>query len=423
MNTALISLIIMGVCIIFFVTDVFPSATIALLGCVAMVVFGVCGIDVAFSGFVHSITILVFSMFIISSAILSSGAAKLIGAFVLRFAKNSERMVVLIVTTLSALLSAAIGNGAAVPMMLTICYGIVAAEKKYRLMNLAIPVAFGGIFGGACTLVGSAPQLSASGILQQITGTGLGMFTISKIGVPIAVLGILYVTLIGYPIGKRIWSNREEPEISGIGACAHQQVNKRKLYTALAIFALLIILFVVQLFDVAVSAAICALLCILTGTISQKDAFSDMKWDIVIWLASVMGLAKALTVSGATDLIADSVLGVLARNASPFIFFAAMTLLAMIISNFIANTTTVIILLPISIPLAAAVGLSPMALAMGITMGASLTFATPLANGFIGMTLSAGYRFRDYVRYGLLPSLLTYVALIGVTPLLFPLAG
>ncbi len=172
-------------------------------------------------------------------------------------------------------------------MMLTICYGL-SQPKKISFDELAIPVASEEFseslhFGGVCSSIVRFRNFATD------YENRLGCYYFENRCADCC-FGNFICNTDRYPIGKRIWNNRKNRKFQNRCLC-HQQVNKRKLYTALAIFALLIILFVVQLFDVAVSAAICALLCILTEPF-RKKSFSDMKWDIVIWLASVMGLEK-----------------------------------------------------------------------------------------------------------------------------------
>ena len=107
----------------------------------------------------------------------------------------------------------------------------------------------------------------------------------------------------------------------------------------------------------------------------------------------------------------------------PILFFVICVLVSQVLSNFIANTTAVAILLPMILPAVISAGLNPTPFAVGITLGASFAVATPLANGFIGYTLSAGYRFKEIVRYGLLLSVLIWVLICAFCCICYPITA
>ena len=122
-------------------------------------------------------------------------------------------------------------------------------------------------------------------------------------------------------------------------------------------------------------------------------------------------------------MIASFLLKFFDGSGSPMVFFAAMVFVAMAMSQFMSNMACLLIIMPATLELVMKLGLSPYAFSYGMCLGAALTFLTPLANGHIGMTISAGYKFSDYVKYALLPTAVTYVMIVILTPLVFPLVG
>lgn len=422
MNNAVLSLIIMGICVVLFVTEMLPTSITAMLGCVLMVLFDVCSLSDVLNGFTSDTILLLFSISIVSEAMFVSGAAAMIGKAVVKFSGNDERRLILISTTFSAVLSAFLTNTAVIALMIAVCNGVVAVDKNMKMKNIALPVAIGTIFGGGITLVGCSGQLTATGILNELTGQSIEMFTMSGECIIMSIIAILYVTFIGYPMGKKIWGNRDENNSKmDMNMDLNANIDKKKAYTVIGIFALVIVLFFTGLTEPGIAATIGAILCVATKVITHKQAYSGVDWNVTIWLSCCLGLARGLNVSGGSQLIADFFLNMFSNVSSPFLFFAAMVLISMVLSQFIANLTTIVIMLPPAILTATAMGLNPLTFAIGITCGAGFTFATPLANGFVGMTMSAGYKFTDYLKYGWLLSLIAYIAIIVLVPLFHPL--
>ena len=149
---------------------------------------------------------------------------------------------------------------------------------------------------------------------------------------------------------------------------------------------------------------------------------TETSWDTVIFLGGCLGLANALTVAHTGELIGNAVSRLLGNVSSPFAIFAAMVFLTLMISQFITNSTAIIIVLPTALSLCSLYGLNSMAFSIGITPGASIACCTPLAASQITMTEVAGYEFSDYLKYGWLPSLISYVVIIITVPLFYPLA-
>ncbi len=132
-------------------------------------------------------------------------------------------------------------------------------------------------------------------------------------------------------------------------------------------------------------------------------------------------IVNAVDVSGGAQLVADVLLSMFGDGFSPFLFFAVVILLTMVMSEILLQYGNSYDFMPPILSMAVSFGMNPYPIAYGMTFAAALTFATPLANGQIALTLSAGYKFIDYFKYGILPSVLIYLMIIVMTPLLFPL--
>ena len=110
MDSAVTSLIIFGFCIFLFVWDKLPMATTAILGCVAMVIFGVCDFKTAFGQFASSTVILTIGVMVIGAAISETGLAAAIGEWIVRVSNGSERKLIVGTYLVSAIMSAFLTN-------------------------------------------------------------------------------------------------------------------------------------------------------------------------------------------------------------------------------------------------------------------------------------------------------------------------
>ena len=414
------SLVILGVCLLLFATEKLPCATTALLGTLAVVLCGICTPAEAAAGFTSDVVFIVFGMDIVGTAIFTSGLAQVIEQRVVRQAQSREAMLLNIGIPVTAVLSMFLSNMAVTIMMLTVCASIASRSGSVKLANLALPIAYAAVLGGGITLVGSTPQLLASGLLEELAGQGFHMFSLTGVAAPIAVVVLLLVRFVQYPRWRNRWespagaSRETEPEALS--------ADPRQVRRMLMVLAGLVLLFVTNWIPPGVAAILGAMICIVWGLTTQKEAFARMNWNVLIWLGASTGIAKGLSASGATDLIAQTFLRLVDVERFPILFFASCVLVSLVLSNFIANTTAVAILLPMILPAVLSAGLNPAPFAVGITLGASFAVATPLANGFIGYTLSAGYRFKEIVRYGWLLSALIWLLICGLCCLCYPLA-
>jgi di/tricarboxylate transporter len=156
-----------------------------------------------------------------------------------------------------------------------------------------------------------------------------------------------------------------------------------------------------------------------TGCISEKKIYREFDWNTILVLAGSLGIAKALEVSGAGQLIADTVLGMGFADNIYFVFYAIIAL-CLILAQIMSNTATAAMLAPIAFFIAREAGVSPYPFMAGIGALAAAGFLTPVCSPPNTMVLVAGYRFNDYVKVGALPTLLAYILVIGFAPIIWP---
>lgn len=422
MNPAIISLLILVLAIVLFITRVIPNAATACLACLLFALFGICTMSEAFSGFSNSIVLLVFGMMVVGIAMQDTGIARLIGEKVTKLSNKNERLFIFIAGLTSAILSTFLSNTSVIAIFLPIIASVSQANPDMKRMNLTLPVAMGAMFGGVCTLVGSTPQLTANGILLEMCGKECTMFDYTLPGIIICAVYLLYAQFVGYKLGNKIWGNRIlETEMMVSNNTEPIKVDKVKIIIMSIIFVFTIVSFIGAWISTEMTATIAALLCIITGCVKQKSVIKHTDWNVIFILAGCLGIAKGLAKGGVGELIGTGVSQILHEGIPPLIIFAGFVLATMIVSNFITNSTAVVIFLPVALSLCSTLRLNPIAFTLGIVYAANLTFSTPLANAQTAMTLVAGYKFSDYIKYTWPLVILIYLSIVFVVPIFFPL--
>ncbi len=362
-----------------------------------------------------------------------TGCAEIVGRFVVKISHNNERKFLIFSCIATSLMAMFLANTAVLASFIPILDAVCASSKKIKKLNILLPIACSVMFGGACTLVGCTPQLTANGILKAVTGEEMKMFTLFGPAFLMLAVFILYTAFAGYPHGKRIWGEREQnnaPDLDDEDASAGPDYSsvvksavpdKKKLVQMIIVMAFMILSYVVAILPAVITALISALLCIILKLCTLKDVEKDLNWRSIIFLAACLGLAEGITKAGTGALMSDAVFSVLGSVKSPYLIFAVIVFVTLFISQFITNSTAIIIVLPIALSLAETYGYSAMAYCVGITLAASMACCTPLAAAQITMTQVAGYEFGDYVRYALPLSLIEFIVLISAVPVFFPL--
>ena len=417
-----VSLIIFVACIALFVWDKLPMATTAILGCALMVIFRVCDFKTAFGQFASSTVILTVGVMIIGSAIAETGLAATVGAWIVRISKGSETKLMIGTYLVSAFMSAFLTNSAVLAIFIPIIMGLAKSNDKIKAKNLIMPIAYGCVIGGASTLVGSTQQMTAQGLLEDAGFRTFKTFDFTLVGGIIVIMCLLYLLFIGRRIVNLIWGDRPDDDGLEIDMTVDTgRYSKPRMIVMACIFVATVVLYVTEWIPLAVTSTSAALLCIITGCITQKKAILSVNWNIVGRLAGCLGIAKALEVAGGTKLIADGFAAIVGDSIPPLLLFAILVFLVQFTSEFISNSTAIMIVLPILISIAPAMGLNTYAFALGITIASGVALSSPLASSTLGMSMSVGYKFRDYFKYSILFDVMAYAAIVILVPLFYGL--
>lgn len=433
MEISVVSLIIFGICIVLFIVRPVPQWVVAVTGVLAMLFFDVLPFSKAFGSYSSSTIVLVVGMMIVGKAVFDTGMAPTVGKAILKLANNDERKIVIYGTLITGVMSAFLSNIATLSVMISMMKGICRSDSRVKFKNVVMPVASGAVLGGMATLIGSTPQITAQGILEKFTDGSLSfdLFTFSVPGFLIIFAAAIYNGFVGYPIGKKVWGQREDEQADDVFTEKKMESApvQGKIGVMSAIFVIMILLFffskqikiLIPSFNNAVVAVFAAMLCVWTGCVRPKEAIADVDWNLVVWLGACLGMAEGINVSGGGEILARLIGSLLKDSFSPFSLFATFVVITVVLSHFLANSTVVALILPIILPLVSSLGYNIYPFAIGVAMASQIAIATPISNATIGMSMVANYRFEDYIKYSSFLVLISTIILLLTVPALYPL--
>jgi len=168
------------------------------------------------------------------------------------------------------------------------------------------------------------------------------------------------------------------------------------------------------------AVVIAAVAMVMTGCVrGMEAAYKTINWESIILFAAMLPMSTALTKTGASEAISTSLVACFG-NGSPYMLLAAIYLATSILTFFISNTVTAVLMAPIALAAATAQGISPTPLLMAVAVAASMCFASPFSTPPNALVMSAGsYRAVHYVKVGLPLQLILAIVMISVLPLLF----
>ncbi len=191
----IITFSILGVALILFFTDKIPADLVALLVVVALGLTGILTPQEAFSGFSRSAVITILAIFIIAEALQKTGVTEQVGNILIKVGGKSELHLIVAVMIAGAFLSLFMNNIAAAAVLLPAVSG-AARKANVDISKVLMPLAFSTILGGMATLL-TTSNIVLSSLLHDSNLDGFGLLDFAPVGVPIVIVGILYIALFG----------------------------------------------------------------------------------------------------------------------------------------------------------------------------------------------------------------------------------
>jgi di/tricarboxylate transporter len=187
---------------------------------------------------------------------------------------------------------------------------------------------------------------------------------------------------------------------------------------------MLLLLMTTELTPLVIAAALAAVLMVLFDCISAGDARQSVEWSVLVTVAAAMGVGMAIENTGVASLIAGGLVDaalVVPSDWKPYAAVAAIYIATTILTNVITNNAAALLMFPICIAAAGQLGVDARPLLMTLVLAASAAFATPIGYQTNMMVYGpGGYRFSDFVRFGLPLNLILGILATIMVPLVWP---
>jgi len=222
---------------------------------------------------------------------------------------------------------------------------------------------------------------------------------------------------------RQIQTLRKDAELiilSQLGVKPEDLVNKRSRIMLLILIGV-IILSILPWFSLPMAAITGALATVILGAVSPRQAYEDVDWSIVIFIAALLPLGTAMENSGLSAAMGDLFVKFLS-GMSPYALLAALFTISVLLTQFLSNSVLALALTPIAIYLSQSMGLRPEPFVIAVMAGVSASFLTPITDVIsLSLRTPGRYKFVDYLKINLPPIIFMGLSVVFLTPLVWPL--
>lgn len=199
MSPIFLTLVLLGVAIALFATEKLPVDVVGILLVIALVMTQVLTVQEGVAGFGNDIIITIGGLFILVGGLIKTGIVDLIGRRLYKVAGGNEFVLTALIMTAAAASASVLKNTTTTAMFLPVIIGL-AAKAKIAPSKLLMPLAFGAILGGSCTLIGTSTNLAVSGAITRYGQEPFSMFELTSVGIIVFGVGMIYMLFIGRPM-------------------------------------------------------------------------------------------------------------------------------------------------------------------------------------------------------------------------------
>jgi sodium-dependent dicarboxylate transporter 2/3/5 len=381
--------------IILWATETIPLAVTSVMILFLQPLLGIATIEKAMVGFANPILLLIIGGFVIAAGISHSGLVQRVAYLMISRIGTCPDKSVSATAYSTGFMSAWVENVVSYAMMIPIINyiieltGIKKDDKKNSNFSKALFLggSYASLAGGLATPIGTVPNLMA------FAYSDIQFSTWMIIGVPISLIMLFLIVKIVYklfpPEITRVCADEVELErrINDMGVLT----GKEKLAGGLLGFT--IILWVTESYtglDSSTIALLGATMYLLLGVLSWNDAQKNINWSLIIFFGGALSLGTALLQTGCAEWIIDNILSVMGSHVSPIILTLVLMIIGVIFTQFMSNIALSAILIPMSVSLAEATGVSTAIYAVPVAIACSLSFMLPVSDPTVAIAHDAG---------------------------------
>lgn len=339
-------LILMTLTLIFELLDIDIVVLVVLL---LLVLGGVLPLQDAFAGFSNQGVLSIGALFVVSGALKENGLPDVVKRIIFKFRQPGVFKTLLTFSFISALFTPK-----------PIPKGVV--KEKAQMKSL---VSYAVIFGSLCTLFGSHATLLVYGLMSENYQRELPFLEISKVGVPLAMIGGMVLLLFSMKRKKQQILLESEPEAKG---------THLKLLVTIGIAALMLILCALDIFPIILVTGGVALVLVVSGCISPAQARQSIDWKVLILIGASFGISKGISLSHLGEFFADQ-LRISVGSMGELGLLLGIYFLTHLLTQLVTPYLGVMIVFPVAMALTQNTGHDPLPFALAIAISATACFS------------------------------------------------
>lgn len=456
---------ILGLVIIFWISEAIPIPVTAILGAILNVVLGVASPKDAFAPFADPIVFLFIGSFIIAEAITLHNFDKrfVFAIFSIRFIEESPYRILFACGAIAAFISMWMSNTAATAMMLPITLGVLKAIDEINMeggrtsgvssggyaAGIMLMIAYGASISGIATPIGTPPNLIGIGFIQNLAGVKITFFEWMQFAAPITAVMFmfLYFLLIFLHKPHRVNLQGIKAHVGNarkkLGRWSRGEINTSIVFVIavfLWIFPSLVSMtigkdaafskFLSSRLDEGVVAVLAASMLFILPVSWEEKQFTiswqraaSIDWGTILLFGGGLSLGKLMFSTGLSDAIGTGLTGI-AGASTLWGITAAGTFLAIMISEATSNTASANMVIPVIIAIANGAGVSPIPPALGACLGASFGFMLPVSTPPNAIVYGSGLvPILKMLRAGIIFDIIGFFLIVGGLMILSPLMG
>ena len=330
-----ITLLILVLTIVAFITGKIPFSVISAGIMLSLIMTGVMEPAEAFSGFINTNVVMFVAMFVIGAGLTKTSLIDKAEQLVVRY-KDNPKMLIFLACIASSLLAS------------------ITSATATACANIATSMTFLGQGASNITWIDIMAKAGAPNELY------IWDFTIARI--PLLVVSILYMTFVGYKLMPDIDNNtfvdgghtgRKSAKLSPI---------KEKIAIIIIVVTILAMLFESVIgIPMYIVACIGAVLLVLSGILNEKEALDSIHQPTIFLFAGVLTLSEAIKITGAGDVVADWMISLIGNTTNPYLIMAVFFLIPFLLTQIMSNLATLTIFIPLVVSACMKIGIDPRA--------------------------------------------------------------
>ncbi|QNM83832.1 SLC13/DASS family transporter [Sphingomonas sabuli] len=435
----ILTLLVLAAVVAALIWDKLRSDVVALAGAAFLLMTGVVRPVEVQAAFASPAIVALASLFVIAYAMELSGLLDTAIAKVVALCKRIGAAGLWVLIGLSGILSAFLNNTPivvlAAPVVRDVAKSLNRSPKRYL-----IPLSYAAVLGGCCTLIGTSTNLLVADMAMAAGQPRFGIFEITPVGLWVALIGGIYLMLIGSRLikaddGAEEMATAEAAEKSedfrapGLqgGIIGHVQpftehvdLQPWKAITSSAIFVGVVAAAALNIAPIAACAFAGAVLLILLKVVTADEAYAGLRPEVLMLIAGMIVLGIALDETGLAGSATTLLLGSM-EDMSPLLALIILYGATLFATEILSNATVAVLFTPVAVTMAEAFSVSPRPFLTAIMIAGSAAFATPFGyQTNVIVYQMGGYNYMDFMKVGLPLNLITWVVGVIAIQYYFP---